>query len=109
MRGNERQDSLRIAQKKYSEAGLWWAAFDGAIHKYRVWALIYVACKREIDGRNKVFPGDVLPKLRIQFDAAHDGMLAAMENMYTCARAATASEMAGRIYYEEFEERETSR
>ena len=105
--------AAKQAQQKYREAGSWWMAFHIAIQNYRSWALLYIARTRAANDPNAMFgylngkASLVRKALRDRADEAHDRMLMEIENIWTAARCAVAAEMAGRIFYEEYEEFES--
>lgn len=108
-----RQLAAQHAQQKYREASSWWSAFDIAIHRYRAWTLLYIARTRAandpkaavgyLNGKASL----VRKALSDRADEAHDRMLIEIDNIWSAARCAVAAELAGRIYYEEYEELET--
>jgi len=106
----ERIVARERAEQKMREAGKWWAALDNAIHRYRCWAVLYVARKfaRERYLEQRIFSGRVAEDLRRATEAAHDMMLIECANIQACVDCAQACELGARIYYEEFEERELS-
>lgn len=103
------------AQQKYREASRWWEAFELAVHRYRCWALLYVARKQMLASLMHVknhpngSPSISRRHLQDQIDAAHDHMLIQVDNMWSASKCATSCELAGRIYYEEYEECESTK
>jgi len=100
----DRALAQKIAIQKYQEAGQWWEAFDKAVAVYRCWAVRYLQRKyRRRHTRNE----SEARMLTRMVDEAHDMVLLHAESIWSAARCAVAAELAGRIYYDEYEERET--
>ncbi len=94
------------ANQKYRESSQWWLAFDFAVYRYRCWALLWVS-RRRLRRRLGRRPG--LEQLDHLINEAHDRLLIESENIRMTERCAMSAEMAGRIYYEEYEGREAYR
>jgi hypothetical protein len=97
---SSRDFSALVGRQKLIEAGQWWASFDQAVEAYRNLAAIYIA----YDCRRSQSP-DLHRIARVQA-FVHDMMLIQVEKIWSASRCAVAAELAGRIYYEKYEERE---
>jgi hypothetical protein len=103
----------QMGQQKYREASQWWATFELAIHRYRCWTVLWrlrcsVWARLAARGFGKSPPQAVeLAHLSMLIDEAHDHMLIESDSITMASRAAVACEMAGRIFDEEYDGRET--
>jgi hypothetical protein len=107
MSRDRKLDAREMALKKFREASLWWESFDRSVNEWRARAVYYLAMKRVLDCA-LARKSPLARSYREEFDRAHDMLLATKENVISMARTASACEMGGRIYQEEFEEREWS-
>lgn len=96
--------TAKLAQRRYLEASQWWAVVDGSIHRYRCWVMLFLARKavRRRQGRNA---GRRIKEL---IDQAHDFLVMESDNINVGARCAISAEIAGKIYDEELDGRESS-
>jgi hypothetical protein len=104
-----------MATRKYREAAQWIASFERAVHRVRCWTLIFLARRATLSRLSVYHAGRSIRDdhefrrfnhVVEQLDQAHDMIVMESENMETAARCAMASEIAGRIFDEEHEERE---
>lgn len=96
-------------EQKYREAHQWWLVHDLALYRYRNWMLLWMLRKQMyINLRRQNIGIGRLQRVVDQIMEAHDRMLIEGESVVAAARCASSSEMAGRIYYEEDEGRETN-
>ena len=106
--GGRRMLAKKLAEKKYCEAGSWRIASENSQARARICAIILVTLERRVrDGRRNI---RLIPEdraiLEAQLEWASDMMSMALDNSTTSEHCAESAEMAGRIYYEEYEERE---
>lgn len=92
------------AEQKFREASQWWAVFHVAIDKYRAWIVLW-HMRRAMRSRilvqaNRHFKLERLDHLTSLIEEAHDRALVVLDEVWTAAQCAVASELAGRIYYE---------
>ena len=95
------------ANSKMQEADQWWEAFDISDAKYRCTMHILLVLEMESDrmvGRGLV-DDQYWISLQKQIDACQDWLSVHHDNMQTTATCARSAEIAARIYYEEYEER----
>lgn len=100
------------AAEKMHEASYWWAARDAAERRARIWGVLYELRRyhyedmlQEYDRGSGVTATDC-DEMAKSVDAAAVKQAIEHKNMDTCAEAALGCEIAARIHWEEYEQRE---
>ncbi len=98
----------RLAESKMGEAASWWDARDAAVTGFRRCQLRLLSTEAITD---RWEAGGLINKamwseINRQLEWSHDMMKIHAENIDTCETCARSAEIAARIYYEEYEERE---
>lgn len=98
-----------MGQQKLREADAWWEAWSRELHRYRCWAMVFIARQyalHQLDAHyGKAEVVAQAAKLIAARNVAHDVMLTATEGMRTHAACAIACEGMARIYFEDHEGR----
>lgn len=94
-----------VADQKFRDADSWRFAFDICASRYQAWVLVWIMRRHAFREcmRTRRVTDQQLMHLSMMIDEAHDLALTELENMRASARNADHAELAGRIYYEEYQ------
>ena len=105
---DRRMRAKELADEKMREGWAWAQSFERALSHWRRYQLIHAALETAYEKlvASSSTGGPMWRLVMSQLDWAHDMMWVARENMDTCANCSVSAEIAARIYYEEYEERQ---